>query len=118
MPEDLTDIFPSLQNLNIKGIVFDDFNSTISCLATVPNLKSLYINLTEEEQVDFLMQTLPDLEFLNGIPVEREEQEEDEANNSFGTDEDMQEQNNSKYNPPNTIPEIEGDSGTDDDLGR
>lgn len=85
----------------------------------MPNLKSLYINLTEEEQVDFLMQTLPDLEFLNGIPVEREDQEDDAENNSFGTDEDFQDQNNSKYNPPNpSIPEIEGDSGSEDNLSR
>lgn len=41
-------------------------------LATLPSLKSLYINLFEEEQVDLIMRYLPDLEFLNGLPVDRE----------------------------------------------
>lgn len=41
-------------------------------LATLPNLKSLYINLFEESQVDVIMRQLPELEFLNGLPVDRE----------------------------------------------
>jgi hypothetical protein len=41
----------------------------------------LFINLHEEEQVDFIMRTLQQLEFLNGLKVEREileEEQEDE----------------------------------------
>ena len=41
-------------------------------LATLPNLKSLYVNLFEEAQVDLIMRVLPELEFLNGLPVDRE----------------------------------------------
>ena len=36
------------------------------------NLKSLYINLHEEEQVDYLLRNLQGLEFLNGLAVERD----------------------------------------------
>ena len=44
----------------------------------MPTLKSLYINLQEEEQVDLIMRNLPDLEYLNGLPVDRDDDEENE----------------------------------------
>jgi hypothetical protein len=36
-------------------------------------LKSLHINLHEEEQVDLVIRTLMNLEYLNGLKVERDE---------------------------------------------
>ena len=36
-------------------------------------LKALFINLTREEQVDFILRKLPKLEFLNGLAVDRDE---------------------------------------------
>lgn len=48
----------------------------------MPSLKSLQINLHEEEQVDYLLRTLTDLELLNGLAVERDalfNDEEEEA---------------------------------------
>lgn len=47
-------------------------------LQTLRELKSLHINLHEEEQVDFIIRSLPDLDFLNGLRVEREEIDDDE----------------------------------------
>jgi hypothetical protein len=38
----------------------------------MPSLKSLYINLHEEEQVDYLLRTLVNLDVLNGLAVERD----------------------------------------------
>ena len=38
----------------------------------MPMLRSLQIDLQEEEQVDLLMRMLPDLEFLNSLPVDRD----------------------------------------------
>ena len=35
-------------------------------------LVSLHINLHLEEEVDYLLRNLPDLRYLNGLPVERE----------------------------------------------
>ena len=43
----------------------------------MPALKSLYINLQEEEQVDLIMRNLPNLEYLNGLPVDRDEEDEE-----------------------------------------
>jgi hypothetical protein len=54
----------------------DNFEEAIDSLLTVPNLKSLYVNLEHEEQVDDLMKKMGGLEFLNGIPVEHEEHTE------------------------------------------
>lgn len=48
----------------------------------MPALRSLYINLEEEDQVDLLMRLLPELEYLNGLPVDRD-QLEDEDNNAI-----------------------------------
>jgi hypothetical protein len=48
-----------------------------------PNMKVLFINLHEEEQVDYLLRTLANLEFLNGLAVER-----DALFNEDGEDED------------------------------
>ena len=36
-------------------------------------LKVLFISLTREDQVDFILRKLPRLEFLNGLAVDREE---------------------------------------------
>ena len=44
----------------------------------MPNLKSLFVNLHEEEQVDLVMRSLEDLEFLNGLRVERDILDENE----------------------------------------
>ena len=80
LPDDLSSIFPAVENLNLNGNNFeeDQFEQIIDSLATMPNLKSLFINLHEEEQVDLVMKKMVYLEFLNGLPVEREEEEEEE----------------------------------------
>ena len=38
----------------------------------MPALASLFINLHEEEQVDYLLRSMPGLQILNGLEVERE----------------------------------------------
>ena len=42
----------------------------------MPNVKDLRLNLYDEEHVDFIMKTMPQLLFLNSLPVEREEEYE------------------------------------------
>lgn len=50
----------------------------VQSLNSIPNLRSLYINLTIEEQVDYIMRSLPNLLYLNGLPVvDRESLEAD-----------------------------------------
>jgi hypothetical protein len=38
----------------------------------MPKLEVLQINLHLEEEVDYLLRQLPDLKYLNNIPVERD----------------------------------------------
>lgn len=46
-------------------------------LPIFPNLRDLKLNLYDEDHVDFIIKNMPQLEFLNGLPVEREDEEED-----------------------------------------
>ena len=82
------------------------------------------------------MRMMDNLEFLNGIPVEREEvgEGEEDKTDSFGADADMEEyeedniermeQQNEGYDMsgiamlPGTILELEEESGTDEDINR
>ena len=45
-------------------------------LPIFPNLRDLKLNLYDEDHVDFIIKNMPQLEFLNGLPVEREDDEE------------------------------------------
>ena len=76
MPADLSS-WELVANLNISNVQFDDFEQCVHGLATMPALKSLYVNLHEETQVDLIMKLLPSLEFLNGLPVDREALDEE-----------------------------------------
>lgn len=78
----------------------------------MPALKVLFINLHEEEQVDYLLRSLTTLEYLNGLAVERdalfndeneegEADEEQEQNSNQHQDEEEEEQPNSYGNSPN-----------------
>ena len=71
LPEDMS-ILKNVANLNVQNIIFDDFEQSIKNMATMPVLRSLYINLLEEDQVDLIIRNLPDLEYLNGLPVDKE----------------------------------------------
>lgn len=44
----------------------------MKALTTLPKLNSLFMNLHMEDQVDMIMRTLPNLEYLNGLKVERD----------------------------------------------
>jgi Leucine-rich repeat (LRR) protein len=73
-----------IEELNLNGNPLDDICQAVDTLKTMPNLKSLQINLHEEEQVDYLLRTLQELDLLNGLAVERdalfnEEEGEEEA---------------------------------------
>ena len=82
-------MLPAVENLNLNGNNFEDekFEEIIDSLVTMRNLKSLFINLHEEDQVDLVMKKMVSLEFLNGLPVEKEEGEEQEAEEAEEADE-------------------------------
>lgn len=73
LPYDLSEIFPKVESLNIDKITFNDLQRAIDSLCTMPNLKSLVIQLEDIEQVDGLIRKLPQLENLNGHIVDRNE---------------------------------------------
>ena len=77
MPDDLSSL-KSVANLNLQNIAFDDFEQSVQSIASLPNLRSLYVNLQTEDQVDLIMRYLPHLEYLNGLPVDREAIDDDE----------------------------------------
>ena len=63
----------------------------------IGGLKVLFISLTREDQVDFILRKLPRLEFLNGLAVDREElyssqgkeeEDEEEQNKGEGNNDD------------------------------
>jgi hypothetical protein len=62
----------NIVELNLNGNPIDDIEAAVDSLQTMPNLKFLHINLHEEEQVDYLLRTLLNLEYLNGLAVERD----------------------------------------------
>ena len=71
MPRDLSSL-QAVANLNLQNIVFEDFLASVESIATLPSLRSLYVNLQTEDQVDMIMRYLPNLEYLNGLPVDRD----------------------------------------------
>ena len=72
----------NVEEFNFNGNPVEDLLNAVDSLKTLPSLHVLQINLHEEEQVDYLLRTLTDLEYLNGLAVEREalfnEDEEDD----------------------------------------
>ena len=71
LPHDLS-CWQVLENINLSNVHLEDFEQSVHSLSTLPCLKSLYVNLFEEAQVDLIMRILPELEFLNGLAVDRE----------------------------------------------
>jgi hypothetical protein len=58
LPYDLSS-WHSVTNINLSNIQLNDFEMAVGSLATMPELKSIYINLHEEAQVDLIMRELP-----------------------------------------------------------
>lgn len=79
LPDDMSQL-KSVANLNLQNVAFNDFEQSVQSIATLPQLRSLYINLQTEDQVDLIMRYLPNLEYLNGLPVDREALDEDTQN--------------------------------------
>ena len=71
LPNDLSKL-QQIYEFNLNGNPIDDLETAVDSLQTMPQLRSLHVNLHEEEQVDYLLRTLNDLEYLNGLAVERE----------------------------------------------
>jgi hypothetical protein len=75
--EDLAAI-PSLQtlrelNLNQNPFGHASLPQLLTCLQALPQLFSLYLSLYEESAVHLVISGLPQLAYLNGIEIQRNE---------------------------------------------
>lgn len=62
-----------MNELNLNGNPIEDIKAVTDSIRTIGSgLKSLQINLYEEDQVDYLLRNIEWLEVLNGLKVERE----------------------------------------------
>ena len=59
--------------LNLNNNRITDVYKVIDCLVQFRSLKSLYINLVSEDEVDYVLKKLKNLSYLNGLGVDREE---------------------------------------------
>jgi len=69
LPNDLSPL-AQIVELDLSGNPIDNLNLAVESLQTMPVLTSLFINLHEEEQVDYLLRSMPGLSVLNGLEVE------------------------------------------------
>lgn len=90
VPHDLS-CLEGVEDINLNGNVFQDLKQVVISLTTMPSLRSLHINLHEEEQVDFIFRNMPTLEVLNDTAVERDDFEaEGEDQNQYGEEPEQQ----------------------------
>ena len=73
IPGNLGQLLPSLQIINLNNNPLSDIQSVVDILAEIPTLKSLFMSLTLEDEVDYVLKKLPKLEYLNGLAIDREE---------------------------------------------
>jgi hypothetical protein len=69
---------PHIEAIDLRDNQLHDPLYTLNqeIIQVFPNLKDLKLNLYDEDHVDFIIKNMPQLEFLNGLPVEREDDDE------------------------------------------
>ena len=72
----------NIYEINLIDNDLNPFEAAVLELATMPKLNSLHLNLHEETQVDFVIRNLPNLKFLNGEEIDREELQNESSHNS------------------------------------
>ena len=82
LPKEVLDRKDSLIELDISGINFPDFNSIVNKLNQFKKLKKLKINIFTQEQAKAIIDSMPNLEYLNDEAInddvipEKEKQKE------------------------------------------
>ena len=69
LPKEVLDRKDSLIELDISGINFPDFNSIVNELNQFKKLKKLKINIFTQEQAKTIIDSMPNLEYLNEEPI-------------------------------------------------
>jgi hypothetical protein len=80
-----------VEDFDLNGNPIERLEAAVDVIkACLPRLRSLRINLHEEDQVDYLLRALEGLHELNGLAVEREalfSQDEEEEEEGDGVEE-------------------------------
>ena len=76
IPKELLEKKDSIISLDISGNNFKDFNSVLYDLKTFKNLKKLKINIFTQEQAKHIIDSMPNLEYLNDEPISDREEEQ------------------------------------------
>ena len=87
LPARLDEYLPRVEELNFNGNDLSDeqFARIVDSFKSMPNLRSLHLNLHVEDQVDLVIKQLSNLRELNGLPVDREMAEEENAGEQEST---------------------------------
>ena len=92
LPETLPHVLPNLEVINLNNNPLEDVVAVADVLAGCPQLKSLFIALSVEDEVDYVLKKLPRLEYLNGLAIDREEIEGAGRGATEGADESSDEE--------------------------
>ena len=87
LPHDMS-MLCNIVEFDLNGNPLENLEAAVDSLAGMHSLRRLRINLHEEEQVDYLLRNLENLEELNGLAVEREALFNEDPNNNEEEDED------------------------------
>lgn len=92
LPECLPLVLPNLQLINLNNNPLEEVLAVADVLAGCTQLRSLFIALSVEEEVDYVLKKLPRLEYLNGLAIDREEIEGAGIGATEGRDESSEEE--------------------------
>jgi len=73
IPEKINQL--KISQLDISENDFDNLEETCKILSTIPNLKSLHVDIKDDEEVDIVIRTLSALKYLNNESLENIENE-------------------------------------------
>ncbi|CDW90802.1 UNKNOWN [Stylonychia lemnae] len=73
IPDNIGEYLTELEILNVNNNCIKDVFEAIDSIGSLSKLRSLFINLNKEEQVDYILKKVPQLEYLNGLHVDRDE---------------------------------------------
>lgn len=72
LPDSIGEFLPNLKTLNLNEMNFVDFEDTIEKLSALTSLTRLNLQINEEAQVDIIVSGIPQLDYLNGLPIEKQ----------------------------------------------
>ena len=92
IPEEVLKNKDTLIELDVSGNNFKDFHSVLEDLRKLTKLKKLKINIYTQEQAKLIIDSMPNLGYLNDEPITEEMDSEEEENyNEYNEEEDEDE---------------------------